>query len=1066
MPAPFSPVHIPFLSGVRQDLGKLAQEGPSQLLQAQNVLFTRKGHITGRPGLISRDAQVQNAGGIALVGGLTAATAGLTPSGLVASGFGGANKADMDTPLLCYQGKSFFNRAGLWEAAGVSWSLRQTKSAAIGLSPTGAMVGSFSNLSVGKDVTALVNDATNPNGVQFFNSAGELKWRGTGDLFPGGNVESVFVAGQNLFFKDVSAGAIKAIITTGDGPVTGSQIFLGGGAPGASALGGLDVTTDGTFYYVAYGSIPLTTDTSTVLKVDGTGAVLQVLRLTWGGGAMNGGRGMSICYDPTSNRLGVAAIAHATGVVATKIITLTAGVMADAGIELSLTGAAGVLQQQELIRCGVTHNGRMSVIFSRAPTRWDTGATAAFTTGSVYVGGRLFTTATETSVVTLVGAVNSFGVGQTWFPLFAGQALAGRTLVGVLRCLDKAPTAATNDPGRSGQWMVYDFSDLYAIGNTAQRQVAAAGAASGVVQIRPGSTFCDGTRLSFGVLEGTSFAGIPDTTPSTGTGNAPQVTRGMLRRITLEAQGTQAVHVNGTTLLSGQLLHVFDGIKIKPHHFVEEAPYLFNGGAGFVYASNGGQLAAGSYSYQVTWETINNAGRTMRSGASNPLTVLGVADNQQVTFHATIPQAWDQPTQSDRVVVRFWATQTNPTNNAPKYLIGEAETSVAVTTFDMTFTHTKVSTGLEEQLYETVDTLADMRAPGADRGVAVVADRVWCADQTNLYASKLVRPGIAVSWNTEDTNVIPLPAALGTIQGLAAVDQGLVVLCSRGASVVTGPGVDDTGAGPGWSLQVIDGVPGMGVSSPRSCVATPAGAVFQAQDGDIWLVNSSGQATPMSRALRDTAIINPVTGIDLVNVTATPGSNSLLVAHGPSGILRVLDLEMGQWGTWVFPFVTPTNGLFVAAINGALWLQTTSAGVVFSADNFASTSDAGLGNITAIVETGIIRQTQPAVHGWGRLRNVILNEVRRSSDAQVSVNMKVLADQNDRLLMDKTLVTSPTNTSTFPGAGDGVLTFGTTVQRCAHFRVLMTITPAIFNVEGLDVWVANTGETAPSNNRS
>lgn len=62
MPSPFVPVSIPLVSGARQDLSDLDADDPSQLSIAQNVVFTARGALKGRPGLVSADAQVQRRG--------------------------------------------------------------------------------------------------------------------------------------------------------------------------------------------------------------------------------------------------------------------------------------------------------------------------------------------------------------------------------------------------------------------------------------------------------------------------------------------------------------------------------------------------------------------------------------------------------------------------------------------------------------------------------------------------------------------------------------------------------------------------------------------------------------------------------------------------------------------------------------------------------------------------------------------------------------------------------------------------------------------------------------------
>lgn len=1053
MPAPFSPAHIPFISGVRQDVGKIAQENPSQLRQAQNVVFTRRGHITGRPGFQSRDAQVQIAPGIPLGPSLTAQVAGSTPSGVVATGFQTNTASGVDTPLACWQGQSYYNRAGIWEYAGVHWSLRQTKSTVLTLNDP--VFGATSNeVPVGQDIVGTLTTAGNASGVPFLTGTGEIKYIST-------TIDGAVPPGAGLAVANMSASAGNALFWSVVGNIVGVfPIVLPTTTPvmtlAASTGVGLGACTDGVSYYIAFNG-GVGPGTSNVLKISAGGTILQSLSLTWAAGSMATSRGHDICYDPTSNRLGVVSINDTTGVVATKIITLAAGTMADAGIELALTGVAGVTNLAATARCGVTHNGRMSVEFNRAPTRWDTGAVSTLSNGTLYIGGRLFTLATETAIATLTGAVNQFDFGQSWDPLFAGQVVAGHTLVGVMHGYEFI--------NRSNQWVVLDVTSLYASGNITERTVVACGPVTGAERLKPSSVFSDGTKVAFAIGEGLSFSESLGISTGAGNDSMPVIRRSGVRRITLEPQGVQAIHVHDTTLLSGQLLHVFDGSKIRPHHFPEETPYIFSDGISATLLSAGGSLNAGSYSYQATWEAVNARGQVTRSGASPILTIPGVAAGQKATLHVTKPQLWNNASPVEFVRVRLWATQVNPTNNSPKFLVAEATSSTPATGFDVTMVHSTEAIGEEEELYETVETLADMRAPGADRGIAVVNERAWVADQNRLYVSKLLRPNLMISWNTEGSNVLILPSTLGTIQSLSSYNQGLVVLCSRGAAVVTGLGVDDTGAGPGWILQIIDGVPGTGTSSPRSATTTPAGVAFQAQDGNLWLATSNGQAVPMSRAVRDNALLSGVS--DVINVMSTPSTNAMLIAQGSGGTLRVLDLEIGQWGLWTFPFVTPPNGLFLASISGTLWLQTSAPFVIGSVDAVAG-GDTG-GQVTAIVETGVLKPANPVLHGWGRLRSVILNEIRRNGpiiDPGADVTVQVYADQNDRVLLNKTLSTAPTSPVTFPGGADGALEFRTSSQRCAYFRVLVSITPAIFDVEGLDVWVANTGEKSPSNNRS
>lgn len=1064
MPAPFSPVHIPFISGVRQDIGSIAQESPSQLKTAQNVVFTRKGQIMGRPGLLSCDAVTQTGPGLALLSSLVTAAGTDTPTGIVSTGFQSPAISSPDTPLLCFQGGSYYNRSGQWNYTGTHWSLRQTKSVALDVrDPSGFGGNMGKQVPVGKDVVGLLTGAgaiqglvNAGNGVPFLTAQGEIEWMATMATSNTLNVATRVVAAGNALFW--LSGSLRGMITQGFGPTTGNEVTYVGAAAGNA----LDACTDGTFYYVAVGGGG---GSSNVIKINSVGTIIQTFNIVWPFGLALGD-GLAICCDPTQSQLCVAAIVTngGVGVVQSKVLGYSGGTIFDMHFDVTHTGAPNLpaLPSDQVVCVGASHvQGKFSVMYSLSTKRWDTGATVPTIPGSVYIGGRLANAATEITPTILIGQVNSFNSGKVWDPLFAGRAVSNRTLAGVMLSYESV--------NRSSQWVVLDISSLFlSTPILTDRIVAACGPANGVERVKPSSVYSDGQSVSFGMSEGILFSAVADASPSNGSGNVSVVKRAVGRRITLATQGVQATHVNDVAILSGQLLHVFDGSRTRPHHFPEETPYIFNGGNGYSYFGAPGffPLAQGSYTYQATWEAVNARGQTTRSGASLPLTVNVNAPNLGVYVPISTPQLWTNYSVGDVVRVRLWATQTNPTNNAPKYIVAETTVAAPSTTASVTLAHLQVSSGVEEQLYETVDTLADMRAPGADRGTTIVAERAWCADQNTLYASKIIRPNLAVSWNTEGTNIITLPSSLGAIQALSGVNQALVVLCSRGVGFVSGPGVDDTGGGPGWTLQIVDGAPGMGTSSPRACAALAGSVVYQAQDGDLWGINSSGQPMPLSRAVRDNSNANSSRPVDVVYVTPTTGTNAMLVAHGRNETLRVLDLEMGQWGTWNMPDIIPGNGQYLASINGALWLQTTAGSLIYRASGSDGTDGTGFSNITATIETGVLRPGSPAPHGWGRVRSVGINEVRGLLDSQTNILVEMFADENRKVLMSKALNTQSLDPSLFPGGTDGHLELRTTTQRCAYVTIRLTISPALFTLEGLDLWVANSGEKAPSNNRS
>jgi hypothetical protein len=288
---------------------------------------------------------------------------------------------------------------------------------------------------------------------------------------------------------------------------------------------------------------------------------------------------------------------------------------------------------------------------------------------------------------------------------------------------------------------------------------------------------------------------------------------------------------------------VFDGLSVRPAGFIEQPVIL----ADESYEGTVGALTAlASHTYQVVWEALSGTGQVVRSVASPPVTLTSTGANDQWLVVATFPQLSGRYLEgAATVTARLYATEANPSAGAALYLVPEGTSTGTVTGGALTVPVVAMSHRIEvdtagPQLYTGGDVLDDEPPPEADRGFAFVADRYWCAGARAVYASKLVRDErVAPAWNTAGLHTIDVPNSLGRVQGIAAVDNKLAVVCTGGVMVVYGDGVDDLGEGNGWATQVISLV-GAGESTPRSIASSPEGALFLSAEGDVWGVTPSG----------------------------------------------------------------------------------------------------------------------------------------------------------------------------------------------------------------------------------
>lgn len=1025
MPAPFVPVHIPFISGVRQDLGSFASENPAQLRILENVALNKRGHIKMRAGARSRTAPVL-VDSSTLAASVAAATAGLTVGGVVSTQF--SSTEGTESPLLYYQGGQLFRRDGLWMKAGQMLSFRRASSAALQTyePPIAVMNNPIPVGAALAGIALTVNAATGlpvlgvDGEVQYVTQGATTGYAGNGLSGTTGPNPNGAVAGNAAFWVQAGTGNVYVYFPGTAPAYTASVIAATGTVAGTQQFQAISavLANDG-FYYVAF--ISATAGRITLLRLNAAGAVTQTLNVSGLGTVAALGLSHS-----GANRLGLAWRDSAGPTLKTKVFTVIAGTMADAAIDLTLgiapMNTSAVTSDTGKLHAGNTAEGAMSVLYSVGGIGPD----------DCYVGGRSYTAATELANWSLIGSTPPAAC-----PLFAGQVVGGRTLVGIQWSL--------GNHNRSSQWIVLDITGT---GPHNFGRVVASGAANGSGRITPSSVYSSTSQLSFAVPDGITF--------QVGLNSVPEAHRAAVRVITLTPQPVQAAHALGNAYLTGNLTGNFDGTRIHEDHFIEETPFIDPTGSA---AGGVGTLTAGSYSYQVTWEVINGLGQVIRSGASNIYTNTGVLLNQKVTIAVNTPVFWEY-SEATAVRTRLWATVVNPTPGADKYFVTENLAPVRASYIGgLAMIHgAPVNTG-GEVLYEGATILADMRAPGSDRGITYANERLWVADERRVYASKLLRPGIAPAWNTEGPLTLELPSSVGRVQGLGMLGDRLVVVCASGVAVVSGNGFDDTGAGVGWAVDKLDGAPGAGNISPRGVVSIPQGVAYTGFDGDIWLVQPDYSVAAISRPVRDGAVHGAV---DLSYIpgrlTSEGSTNPVLMATGDEiSVWRVLDLEAGQWSTWRFD-VSP-EPLYFAGVNGIPWTQVLDGADVWSVDDVPGLD---LGDpVNAHIRTGVLRPADQAVRGWGRIRGASIVAIPKG--VATLVQMKLLADADERVLMDKTQTYTPLVNTKWP---DDSPEFRATQQRAGFVVVDLNVANVDFEWKGLDLWVANSGEPQPSRTRS
>jgi hypothetical protein len=1035
----FRPVTIPLGTGARGDLDRLALSESPLFTKLENVSFAVKGGLTNRPSITKySDVATSIGAGAALTAALDQIALN-KGSGMFAAPFPG--KYGAQSPLVMYQGAAYVRRADLWQKVGEPLAMRVGKS--VGLMSQRVFDGQrLGSVSCGPEIVGVVSAQGSAQSLPFIGANDEIKYSGTAALTAVDEPRWSCVANNSLFYTTF-AGDVRAQIS-GTLPTTTDVLLAAGVARGVAA----DVTQRisavydiaQNIYFVAF--VSSTAGRITILSLNGTtGAVVNTLNVNGLGTVL----GCALAGD-TATRLMLAWVDTAATQLKTKVFTVVAAAPTDAAIDLAFNGA------------NLTAN---YFGFTIAPIASTVNAQVMYTsaTGGCIMRGRSFAAATTaTTTVTLFGRFFGVDDGYFWEPLFGAVQLGTGRYVAGFQYQAARPTANGKPLRHSAQWVVLDVTEqvLGAAAATTVRRVVAYSKSGQNERAapHPAAVLANGD-IAFGVFEGITFDDVQG------------VSAAAARRIRISPSSPASADAQGLMYFSTAGGHVFDGLQLKTHGFVETYPLIMGDSS----VTGAGTMPAGAYTYQVTWETFNAAGQLIRSGASAPYTITGVPINSTVTIAVTVPQLLEYPAPQNSVRVRLWGTTATPSAGAPLYYISDTTISAIPASGDVQVFQTTPTDITQEQLYTGGGVFDDEPVPTADRGVTYALDRVWVADQENVYASKILRGGIAPAFST-DLLALSVPRSLGPIQGIGGNTEMLVVVCSNGVAQVRGAGYDDLGNGPGWVLESLQG-PGAGLTTPRSVINTPQGVVFEATRtvANVSTVTglhvvAGGQVEHLSSSA---PLITTPGDISFVVATTDPSTvreTSPLIVHGtPTAPMRVFDVESGQWCHWVTTAIVGPggSGSYHANVNGVLWVQDQRFVGAFDG---VDTYDMGNVGTSWNINIATTHLRPASATGWGRLRKMVL--VHRMPSyiiGGLGGSVTFAYDEIEQAYGPYTLNTNP-------GPSDNLWPRTTwievwpLVQRCTSVALTMNVSiPAGGVLHAIELWVSASSDIAPSSTR-
>jgi hypothetical protein len=348
--------------------------------------------------------------------------------------------------------------------------------------------------------------------------------------------------------------------------------------------------------------------------------------------------------------------------------------------------------------------------------------------------------------------------------------------------------------------------------------------------------------------------------------------------------------IAGALHLTGGQLWEYDSVKPVEHGFQvwpEEVQVNTTTGAG--------NITAGNYFYQFTYEWTDAQGNLHRSSPSIPISIVTTTTSSTNTLYVpTLRLTYKIAPNPVRIVGYRWSAAQQV------YYQFTSLTSPIIndTTVDyVVITDTLADSAIlgNNIIYTTGGVVENIAAP-ASIASALYKNRLFlidAEDQNLLWFSKQVIENTPVEMSDLFTiYVAPTTGSQGStgpMTALSALDDKLIIFKKDAIYYVTGNGPDNTGANNDFSdpIYVTSSV---GCANPDSIVLMPNGLMFQSDKG-IWL---------LGRDLSTNYIGAPVEQYNsslVQSAQAIPGTNQVRFILD-SGITLMYDYFFAQWGTF------------------------------------------------------------------------------------------------------------------------------------------------------------------------
>lgn len=333
-----------------------------------------------------------------------------------------------------------------------------------------------------------------------------------------------------------------------------------------------------------------------------------------------------------------------------------------------------------------------------------------------------------------------------------------------------------------------------------------------------------------------------------------------------------------STYISGAVLSQWDGVRVCEAGFHFDPTVYLSG-----VSPTGGLMAAGQYTYAITYGRMTATGELVRSRPSLTVPVTLVTSTGTVTLGAYVPGPSNLVDQDDDsiIFVEFWRSEVG--TNSPLMFAGRVVVNLYSQT-DISFTDLSATYAGAEQLYsDGVNGEIANTPPASPISICQWRSRLWMTDGEQIYYTKEAAATRGAEWS-QAFFVVPR----GTPDRLSAVaplGETLIVLSEDRTFYIygDGPAADGSGSTLIGPMPIISE---LGCTQPAGIAQLPDVLLVPTRRG-LQFLNGQRQYSYAGAPIEDTLAEFPlvrcarhITGTNLVwiclaNATLTAGVTAI-----------------------------------------------------------------------------------------------------------------------------------------------------------------------------------------------